>query len=84
MATVKAAVKQSLLGTEQEADLSLQTKATFDKYSTRDEANGEVYMTEDDFVSAIAPETENYVSLIFLQNVYPEEFPASYKPIQKR
>lgn len=66
MSTVKAAVKQSLLGTEQEPDLSLQTKATFEKYSTRDEASGEAYMTEDAFVNAIAPETENYVSFISL------------------
>ena len=64
MSTVKAAVKQSLLGSEQEPDLSFQTKATFDKYSTPDEATGEAYMTEDAFVNAIAPETENYVCVI--------------------
>ena len=66
MATVKAAVKQSLLGVEKEPDLSLQTKATFDKHARQDEATGESYMIEEDFVNAIAPETENYVSSFFL------------------
>ena len=65
MSTVKAAVKQSLLGVENEPDLSLQTKANFGKYARQDEATGETYMSEEDFVNAIAPETENYVSSIF-------------------
>lgn len=62
MATVKAAVKESLLGTEKEPDLSLQTKASFDLNASQDEATGERFMTEEDFVNAIAPNNENYVS----------------------
>ena len=68
MSTVKAAVKESLLGVEKEPDLSLQTKATFEKYAQQDEATGEKYISEEDFVSAIAPETENYVS----KNFFPD------------
>ena len=63
MATAKIAVKESLLGVEKEPNLSSQTKATFDKNAKIDEATGEAYLTEDDFVNAVAPETENYVSL---------------------
>lgn len=62
MATVKIAVKESLLGTTTEPELSAQTKATFDRNARQDEADQELYMTEEDFVNAIAPASENYVS----------------------
>ena len=62
MSTVKASVKESLLGVEKEPDLSLQTKANFDKRARQDESTGESYMTEEDFVNSIAPASENYVS----------------------
>lgn len=62
MASVKIAVKESLLGVEKEPDLSLQTKASFDRYSRRDDSTEEAYMTEEDFIDAIAPASENYVS----------------------
>jgi solute carrier family 25 aspartate/glutamate transporter 12/13 len=61
MATVKAAVKESLLGTTVEPEFSAQTRATFDRNARQDEATGEKYMTEEDFVNAIAPDSENYV-----------------------
>ena len=61
MATAKVAIKQTLLGTESEPDVSLQTRVTFDRNARKDEETGEKYMTEDDFVDAIAPSTENFV-----------------------
>ena len=64
MATVKDQVKESLIGTTREPQLSFQTKATFDRHARRDEENGEPYMTVDDFVNAIAPKNEDYVSSI--------------------
>ena len=62
MATAKLAVKESLLGTTIEPELSQQTKATFDRNARQDDATGEYFMTEEDFVNAIAPASENYVS----------------------
>ena len=62
MATAKQAVKESLLGTTREPELSQQTKAAFDRNARRDDATGDLYMTEEDFVNAIAPASENYVS----------------------
>ena len=62
MATAKQAIKESLLGTTSEPELSQLTKATFDRNARQDEATGEYYMTEEDFVNAIAPDNENYVS----------------------
>ena len=61
MATAKQAIQESLLGTTREPELSQQTKATFDRNARQDEATGDLYMTEEDFVNAIAPANENYV-----------------------
>lgn len=62
MATAKIAIKESLLGTTQEPGLSLQSKATFDRHARQDEETKEPFMIEEDFVDAIAPDSENYVS----------------------
>lgn len=64
MATATVAIKNSLLGTEIEPDVSVQTIATFEKHARRDDSTGDTYMNEDDFVNAIAPTTENYVSFL--------------------
>ena len=61
MATVKEAVKESLVGVSQEPQLSQQSKVTFIKNSRQDES-GEPYMNEEDFINAIAPVDEDYVS----------------------
>ena len=63
MATVKEAVKEGLIGTTIEPQLSQQARATFQKHARTDES-GEAYMTEVDFVDAIAPENEDYVSAV--------------------
>ncbi|KAI9675132.1 MAG: mitochondrial aspartate-glutamate transporter agc1 [Caeruleum heppii] len=60
MATVKEAVKESLLGTTREPQLSATTKATFDKHARKDASTGDLYMLEDDFIDAIAPQNEDY------------------------
>ena len=61
MATATASIKESLLGVEKDPELSTQTKATFDRNARQDEATGELYMKEEDFVNSIAPASENYV-----------------------
>ena len=58
-------VKETLLGidqTEEELQLSVQTKATFEKHALRGAETGEQHMTEKEFIEAIAPEGEDYVS----------------------
>jgi hypothetical protein len=65
MATVTETVKESLLGTTKPEELSQTSRATFLKYAQKDE-NGELYMGEEDFVNAIAPPEEDYVSPTFL------------------
>ena len=62
MADAKIAVKESFLGTTREPQLSAQTKATFDRNARQDEATGEFFMSEEEFVNAIAPTSEDYVS----------------------
>lgn len=63
MATVTETVKESLIGTTREPQLSQQAKVTFDQHAIKDEGTGELYMTEEQFVDAIAPAGEDYVSL---------------------
>ena len=62
MATAKTAIKESLLGATLEPEISSQSKATFDRNSRQDEETGERYMSEEDFVNAVAPASEDYVS----------------------
>jgi hypothetical protein len=61
---VKEAVKESLLGTEEPEGikLSAQTRATFLQHARKDEESGELVMAEEEFVNAIAPKNEDYVS----------------------
>ena len=65
MASVQEAVKESLLGTTREPELSTQTRAAFERNSKKDEETGEYFMTEHEFVDAIAPEGEDYVSFFY-------------------
>jgi len=60
----KEVVKETLLGSEQaeSVQLSAQSKATFEKNAKTDEATGESYIGEEEFINAIAPEGEDYVS----------------------
>lgn len=57
--TIKDAVKESLIGT---SDESHQARTNFLRHARKDETSGEYFMTEDDFVDAIAPKHEDYVS----------------------
>jgi len=63
--TTKEAVKESLLGAETAGDeqLSAQSRATFEKNARRDEESGEMFMGEEEFINAVAPQGEDYVSL---------------------
>lgn len=64
MATVTEAVKETLVGTTREPQLTSQTKATFDRNARQDDGSEDLYMNENDFVNAIAPENEDYVSFL--------------------
>ncbi len=61
---VKEAVKESLLGTEEPTQLSAQTRSTFLLHAKKDPESGELYMGREEFVNAIAPPTEDYVSSV--------------------
>jgi hypothetical protein len=61
MANVTETVKQSLLGAIQPAALTSDARATFLANSQQGE-DGELYMDQNAFISAIAPPDEDYVS----------------------
>jgi solute carrier family 25 (mitochondrial aspartate/glutamate transporter), member 12/13 len=62
MAALTEVVKETLVGTTDEPDLAKEVRAAFDRHAIQDEATGEPYMTEREFVDAIAPAHEDYVS----------------------
>lgn len=66
---VKEAVKESLLGTEEPAQLSAQTRSTFLLHAKKDPKSGESYMGRDEFINAIAPPTEDYVCSILDRSI---------------
>ena len=60
---VKEAVKESLVGTEEPvAQLSAQTRLRFTNNAVKDPETGELYMGPDEFIKAVAPSDEDYVS----------------------
>ena len=62
MATVTEAVKESLLGSTEEPQLSHQARSNFVRHAQKDE-NGELFMNEENFINAVAPKQEDYVSV---------------------
>jgi solute carrier family 25 aspartate/glutamate transporter 12/13 len=67
----KESVKESLVGVEEdpqreEQQASAQTRADFMQHAIRDEATGEYYMGQEQFVNAVAPPGEDYVRITFL------------------
>ncbi len=62
-------VKESLIGSEIEAPATTQIRAEFSKHAVQDEETGEEYMGQTEFVNAIAPVEEDYVSTPFLMRV---------------
>ena len=67
MATITEKVKETLVGTEDEPQLSSQTRNEFTQHAKRDEETGELYMSAHEFIDAIAPEGEDYVSSLELK-----------------
>lgn len=63
--TVKDAVKESLVGSStDQSQPSHQAKTNFLRHARKDEGTEDLYMTEDDFINAIAPKHEDYVSVV--------------------
>lgn len=60
--TVKEAVKETLVGSREPAQLSAQTKARFNRHAVKDPETGELYLGPEQFIDAVAPPHEDYVS----------------------
>lgn len=55
-------IKEQLVGRSAEPPLSAHVKAHFMQHARVDSESGELYMTREDFIEAIAPKNEDYVS----------------------
>ncbi|KAL6705814.1 mitochondrial aspartate-glutamate transporter agc1 [Coniothyrium glycines] len=60
MASVTEQVGEVLLGTTDEPQLSQLTRAAFMKHAHKDEATGDYFLNQDQFIDAVAPESEDY------------------------
>ncbi|KAL9031789.1 MAG: hypothetical protein Q9196_000216 [Gyalolechia fulgens] len=60
MATITHQLKDSLVGTVIEPLLSTDAQATFERNARKDDGTGELFMTEEDFVNAVAPSHEDF------------------------
>jgi solute carrier family 25 aspartate/glutamate transporter 12/13 len=60
MATVTEQVGEVLLGTTEEPQLSQLMRQTFLRHATKND-DGDYYLSESDFIDAVAPESEDYV-----------------------
>lgn len=59
---VKEAVKETLIGSQEPVQASGQAKARFNKNAAKDPQTGELFMGPDEFINAVAPADEDYVS----------------------
>ncbi|KAJ5635499.1 uncharacterized protein N7484_008812 [Penicillium longicatenatum] len=59
MSSVKETVKEKLVGSTEEPQLSHQARSNFLRHAQKDE-NGEPFMNEEDFINAVAPKQEDY------------------------
>lgn len=62
MATITEQVKEVLLGAEEDGQLSEQTKREFLARAVQDPDTQDYYMSQQEFVDAVAPAGEDYVS----------------------
>lgn len=60
--TVKETFKGSAAPEEPSHQLSAQSKARFNTHAAKDPETGELYMGQEEFINAIAPASEDYVS----------------------
>lgn len=61
---VKDAVKETLMGSEEAPpQASSQSKARFTRNALKDNETGELYMGPEEFINAVAPSDEDFVSL---------------------
>ena len=60
---VKEAVKETLVGSDEPVQLSSQTKSRFFSNAVKDPETGELYMSQEEFINAVAPQNEDFVRL---------------------
>lgn len=59
---VKESVKETLLGSHEPTEFSAKTKARFNSHAIRDSETGESFLGQEEFINAVAPPGEDYVS----------------------
>ena len=80
-------VKETLVGTENETQLSNSTRSEFMQHAVKDEETGEYYMGQKEFIDAIAPIGEDYVRIFSMFSSFhcyiPQSSQHQHEPHQK-
>jgi solute carrier family 25 aspartate/glutamate transporter 12/13 len=73
LAVATEAVKEAVVGTHEPEQLAAHTKARFTRYAVKDADSGELYLGPEEFINAVAPKGEDYVShiLLFQAKLFP-------------
>lgn len=66
LAVATEAVKEAVVGTHEPEQLAAHTKARFIQYAVKDSETGELYLGPEEFINAVAPTGEDYVSHLLL------------------
>ena len=61
--SIMDSVKSFVMGSAEEPQRSTQIQENFLRHALKDESTGELYMTENEFINAIVPKHEDYVSV---------------------
>lgn len=66
LAVATEAVKEAVVGTHEPEQLAAHTKARFTQHAVKDAETGELYLGPEEFINAVAPTGEDYVSHLLL------------------
>lgn len=66
LAVATEALKEAVVGTHEPEQLAAHTKARFAQYAVKDADSGELYLGPEEFINAVAPKGEDFVSHILL------------------
>lgn len=73
LAVATEAVKEAVVGTHEPEQLAAHTKARFAQFAVKDADSGELFLGPEEFINAVAPNGEDYVShmLLFQAKLFP-------------
>lgn len=70
MADIKQTIKEPLVGKTVEPPMTTRIRSHFMRHAREDSETGDLHMAQEDFINAIAPKHEDYVSFMFRMRLF--------------